>query len=164
VRAGTTRAFTAAREYAPLTHPDPSRNHQEQPYLEGISDIRIIGIDKKRPPRVRKEPYIDLFFMLSHQAPKKWCEDFNKLVKDLVPPVKINENEGIFIDAYVRDMSHIPAHLDKIKKRIATCNEQYIQSIRQRELDEATRNTSLDGASGEQGKLNAIVAALKFDD
>ncbi len=130
--------------------------------MESISDIKIVGIDDKRPPRVRKEPYIDLFFMLSHQAPKKWCEEFNKLVKDLVPPVKINENEGIFIDAYVRDMSHIPAHLDKIKKRIITCNEQYLQSIRQRELDEATRNTSLYGASGEQGKLNAIVAALKF--
>ena len=54
-----------------------------------------------------KEPYIDLFFRLSHKAPKKWCEDFNKLSKDLVPPVKINENEGVFIDAYVRDMSHI---------------------------------------------------------
>ena len=132
--------------------------------MEGISDIRIIGIDEKRPPRVRKEPYIDLFFMLSHQAPKKWCEDFNKLVKDLVPPVKINENEGIFIDAYVRDMNLIPGHLEKIKKRIAACNEQYIQNIRQRELDEANRNTSLYGASGEQGKLNTIVAALKFDD
>jgi hypothetical protein len=160
----TTRAFTAAREYAPPTHADLARHHPEHPYLEGISDIKIIGIDEKRPPRVRKEPYIDLFFMLSHKPPKKWCEDFNKLVKDLVPPVKINENEGIFIDAYVRDMSHIPAHLDKIKKKITTCNEQYIQSIRQRELDEATRNTSHFGASGEQGKLNAIVAALKFDD
>lgn len=132
--------------------------------MESISDIRIIGIDEKRPPRVRKEPYIDLFFMLSHKPPKKWCEDFNKLTKDLVPPVKINENEGIFIDAYVRDMSHIPAHLDKIKKKITACNEQYLENIRQRELVEAAKNTSLYAALGEQGKLNAIIAALKFDD
>ena len=67
-----------------------------------------------------KEPYIDLFFRLSHKAPKKWCEDFNKLSKDLVPPVKINENEGVFIDAYVRDMSHIPEHLARIKKKITS--------------------------------------------
>jgi hypothetical protein len=132
--------------------------------LEKISDIRIVGLDEQRPPRVRKEPYIDLFFMLSHQAPKKWCEDFNKLSKDLVPPVKIDESKGIFIDAYVRDMNHIPAHLEKIKKKITTCNEQYIESIRQRELAEAAKNTSLYGAAGEQGKLNTIIAALKFDD
>jgi hypothetical protein len=132
--------------------------------LEGISDIRIVGIDEKRPPRVRKEPYIDLFFRLSHQAPKKWCEDFNKLAKDLVPTVRINENEGIYIDAYVRDMNHIPTHLDKIKKKITACNEQYLENIRQRELAEAARNNSLYGAAGEQGKLNAIIAALSYDD
>lgn len=132
--------------------------------MEGISDIRIVGIDENRPPRVRKEPYIDLFFRLSHQPPKKWCEDFNKLTKDLVPPVKINENGGIFIDAYVRDMSHIPAHLDKIKKKITACNEQYLESIRLSELAEAAKNTSLSGAAGEQGKLNSIIAALNYDD
>lgn len=132
--------------------------------MEKISDIKIVGIDEKRPPKVRKEPYIDLFFMLSHQAPKKWCEDFNKLTKDLVPPVKIDESKGIFIDAYVRDMNHIPAHLDKIKKKITACNEQYIEFIRQKEFAESTRNTSLYAEAGEQGKLNTIVAALKFDD
>ena len=132
--------------------------------MEGISDIRIVGVDEKRPPRVRKEPYIDLFFRLSHQAPKKWCEDFNKLAKDLVPTVRINENEGIYIDAYVRDMNHIPTHLDKIKKKITACNEQYLENIRQRELAEAVRNNSLYGAAGEQGKLNAIIAALSYDD
>ena len=82
----------------------------------------------------------------------------------MVPPVKIDESEGIFIDAYVRDMSHIPAHLDKIKKKITACNEQYIESIRLRELAEATKNISLYAEVGEQGKLNTIVAALKFDD
>ena len=132
--------------------------------MEGISDIRIVGIDEKRPPKVRKEPYIDLFFRLSHQAPKKWCEDFNKLTKDLVPPVKINENEGIFIDAYVRDMSHIPAHLDRIKKKITACSEQFLENNRLRELAEAAKNTSHHGTAGEQGKLNAIIAALSYDD
>jgi hypothetical protein len=132
--------------------------------LEDIRDIKIVGIDDKRPPRIRKEPYIDLFFRLSHQAPKKWCQDFNKLTKDLVPPVKIDDNEGVFIDAYVRDMDNIAMHLDKIKRKIVLCNEQYIEEIRQRESAELARNVLLFGEEGEQGKLNKIIAALRFDD
>ena len=139
-------------------------NYQEQVNLEDISDIKIVGIDEKRPPRIRKEPYIDLFFRLSHQAPKKWCENFNKLAKDLVPPVKIDDNEGVFIDAYVRDMNNIVMHLDKIKRKIVLCNEQYIEEIRQRESAELARNVLLFGEEGEQGKLNKIIAALRFDD
>ena len=37
--------------------------------MEGISDLKIIGTDERRPPIIRKEPYIDVFFKLSHQAP-----------------------------------------------------------------------------------------------
>lgn len=132
--------------------------------MEDIRDIKIVGIDEKRPPRVRKEPYIDLFFRLSHQAPKRWCQDFNKLAKDLVPPVRIDDSEGIYIDAYVRDMDNIALHLDKIKAKIALCNEQYIEEIRQRELAENTRNGLLLAEAGEQGKLNKIIAELRFDD
>jgi hypothetical protein len=132
--------------------------------LEDIRDIKIVGIDEKRPPRIRKEPYIDLFFRLSHQAPKKWCQDFNKLTKDLVPPVKIDENAGIFIDAYVRDIGHITVHLEKIKMKISACNEQYIENIRQKELAATTKNNLFVAEEGEQGKLNKIIAALRFDD
>ena len=145
-------------------HEDLVCNYQEQASLEDIRDIKIVGIDEKRPPRIRKEPYIDLFFRLSHQAPKKWCQDFNKLAKDLVPPVKIDDNEGVFIDAYVRDMDNIAMHLDKIKRKIVLCNEQYIEEIRQRESAELARNVLLFGEEGEQGKLNKIIAALRFDD
>jgi len=132
--------------------------------LEGISDIRIIGIDESRPPLIRKEPYIDLFFRLSHKAPQDWCEDFNKLIKDLVPQVKIDKSEGLFINAYVRDMNHIPGHLEKIKQKIRACNEQYIENIRLKNLAAAAKNASLVAAAGEQARLNAIVAALQFDD
>ena len=132
--------------------------------MEGISDIRIIGIDTNRPPLIRKEPYIDLFFRLSHKAPQDWCEDFNKLVKDLVPQVKIDKIEGLFINAYVRDMNHIPGHLDRIKEKISACNRQYIENVRLKELEAAARNASLVAAAGEQARLNEIVATLQFDD
>lgn len=144
--------------------PQPRTHDQEQPRLEGISDIRIIGIDKNRPPLIRKEPYIDLFFRLSHKAPQDWCEEFNKLAKDLVPQVKIDKTEGLFINAYVRDMNHIPAHLDRIKEKISACNKQYLENIRLKELAAAEKNASMVAAAGEQARLNAIIATLQFDD
>jgi hypothetical protein len=123
--------------------------------MQSISDIRIVGIDEMRPPRVRKEPYIDLFFQLSHQAPKDWCEDFNMLTGKLDPAVRINK---------VRDMDQIAAHLDKIKKTIIDCSEQYIERIRQCESAAVMQNTALLGDRGEQGRLNTIVATLHFGD
>jgi hypothetical protein len=132
--------------------------------MQSISDIRIVGIDEMRPPRVRKEPYIDLFFQLSHQAPKDWCEDFNMLTGKLDPAVRINKGEGLFIETYVRDMDQIAAHLDKIKKTIIDCSEQYIERIRQCESAAVMQNTALLGDRGEQGRLNTIVATLHFGD
>ena len=70
--------------------------------MEGISDIRISGIDEMRPPRIRKEPYINLYFKLIHKAPKDWCEDFNHLVAKGDYPVKIEPNTGLFIETWVR--------------------------------------------------------------
>ena len=139
-------------------------HYQEHTCLQGISDIRIVGIDETRPPKVRKEPYIGLFFKLSHQAPEQWCEDFNRLTGKLEPAIRIDKREGLFIDTYVRDMNHIQAHLDNIKKKITACNEQYIENIRQTVLAAAAKNASLLGDGGEQGKLNTVIAALKFDD
>ncbi|MFZ0469927.1 MAG: hypothetical protein WAL92_13480 [Thiogranum sp.] len=132
--------------------------------MQSISDIRIVGIDEKRPPRVLKEPYIDLFFELSHQAPQEWCDDFNMLTGKLDPAIRIDKSKGLFIDTYVRDMSHIPAHLDAIKQKIVVCNEQYRAAVRKSEMAAAGTNADLLGDGGEQGKLNTIVAALKFDD
>ncbi len=131
--------------------------------MEEICDIRIVGIDEKRPPIVRKEPYIDLFFRLSRQPPKAWCQEFNMLVKGMTPPVKIDVRTGIFIDAYVRSMDDIPAHFDNIKKKVNACNERYIENIRLQELAEAKANDSRLNAGDEQTRLNLIVAGLEFD-
>ena len=132
--------------------------------MQDISDIRIVGIDEKRPPKVRKEPYIDLFFKLSHKVPGAWCEDFNRLTGKLEPAVRLDKSEGLFIETYVRDMKQIQAQLDKIKENVTACNEQYIENIRKSTLAAAGENASLAGDGGPQGELNAIVAALKFDD
>mgnify|MGYP001813069135 CR=1 len=139
-------------------------SHTGVPCLEEFPDIRITGIDEKRPPRIRKEPYIDLFFRLSNKPPEEWCDEFNALAKDLVPPAKIEKSAGAFIDSYVRDMKHIPEHLARIKEKIIACNQQYIEGIRLRELASAGKHASLRPDEGEQRALNLIVATLNFDD
>lgn len=128
------------------------------------SNIKIVGIDEKRPPRIRKEPYIDLYFKLSDSPSEDWCDHFNKISKKLVPPAKIDKRTSLFIDAYVRDMKHIPDYLDEIKKQVTVCNEQQNENFRLRALADAANNSSLSGEEGEQGKLNSIIAALEFDE
>ena len=132
--------------------------------MEGISDIRIIGIDEKRPPKIRKEPYIDIVFKLSHQAPADWCRDFNALfVKHPATP-KIDEKEGLYIEAWVRKPDEIAAVLDLLKDKVAECNRQYIERIALSVRNAGDENISLAHEGGEQGRLNRIIAALDFDE
>ena len=56
-----------------------------------FNEIKIIGIDTNRPPRIRKEAYIDLFYQLSEDAPEEWCEDFNGFGRHIKPLAKIEK-------------------------------------------------------------------------
>lgn len=131
--------------------------------MEGISDIKIIGIDEKRPPRIRKEPYIDIFFKLSHQAPADWCKDFNNLLAKHPSKAKIIEKEGRYIATWVRSPDEIIALLEQLKTSVADCTHQYIQHIELSTQQAANENTSMTEESGEQGRLNRIIASLDFD-
>lgn len=132
--------------------------------MEGISDIRIIGIDDKRPPKIRKEPYIDLYFKLSHKAPADWCKDFNSLLTKNANPVQIKEKEGLFIETWVRTPDEIVALFDNLKKAVTTCTQQYIERIELSTRQANDRDATQGEASGEQGRLNKIIASLKFDE
>jgi hypothetical protein len=133
--------------------------------MEGISDIRIVGIDETRPPRIRKEPYIDIYFALSHQAPEEWCVEFNSLLTDELGKPNIQEKDGLYIEAWVRKPEEIVALLDMLKAKVAECTQQYIERI-----ESAVRDASADDVSvasedeGEQGQLNRIIAGLDFDE
>lgn len=132
--------------------------------MEGISDIRISGIDETRPPRIRKEPYINLYFKLVHKVPEAWCNDFNRLVSKHKYPIKVEPSEGLFIDTWVRKPEEIELALSGLQEAITTCNEEYIANIRAA----AMAATSADAGNkpedeGEQGRLNRIIAGLKFD-
>jgi hypothetical protein len=130
--------------------------------MEGISDIKISGIDEMRPPRIRKEPYINLFFKLVHKAPRDWCDHFNHLVTNRKYPVKINPTDGLFIETWVRKSDEIETALTGLKKAVSQCNQDYIARVLA-EAHSAAAARDEPGDTGEQGKLNRIVAGLDFD-
>lgn len=133
--------------------------------MEGISDIRIVGVDEKRPPRIRKEPYIDINFKLSHQAPEDWCREFNALLSGYPAKPRIIEKEGLYIDAWVRTPDEIAPLLDLLKEKVAECSRLVIARIERSARDASEAEGSLAREdTGEQGRLNRIIAALEFDE
>jgi hypothetical protein len=132
--------------------------------VEGISDIRIVGIDERRPPVIRKEPYIDIFFKLSHKAPVDWCLDLNALLRKCATTPKIKEEEGLYIEAWVKTPDEIIAFLALLKDKVADCNRQYIERIELSARNAGDTNASLAQETGEQGRLNRIIAELDFDE
>lgn len=130
--------------------------------MEGISDIKITGIDEKRPPKIRKEPYIDLVFKLSHKAPPDWCKDFNdSLSKNTYAP-KINLDDGLYIQTWVRSIDEIVGLLQLLKKSVVDCTEHYIEKVQRAAQTADSENTLLKDGGGEQGRLNAVIAGLDF--
>ena len=130
--------------------------------MEGISDIKIIGFDETRPPALRKEPYINLYFKLSHEAPKQWCIDFNELVAKGAYPVKIEPANGLFIETWVRQANEIEAVLANLKEAVKNSTYNYISRIRSK----ANADLPVEGAvvSEAQAQLNLIISGLNFDD
>ncbi len=132
--------------------------------MEGISDIKIIGIDEKRPPKIRKEPYIDIAFKLSHQAPEDWCDDFNRLLTKHPSAAKIKVKEGVFIEAWVKVPDDIIKLLTHLKTKVTECSKRYIERIELATRNAGDANAAMAEESGEQGRLNRIIDALEFDE
>lgn len=133
--------------------------------MEGISDIKIIGTDDKRPAKILKEPYINLYFKLSHKAPADWCARFNDLVAKTKYGATINTSEGLFIETWMRKPEEIQGVLDEIKAAVTTCTEAYIDKIRLDTLSAAASSSSANlEEEGEQGRLNRIITGLDYGD
>ena len=128
-----------------------------------FNEIKIIGIDANRPPRVRKEAYIDLFYQLSEDAPEEWCEDFEGFGRQVNPLAKVDRTKRCFINTYVNDMNVIPAHFEQLKQAVVDCNAQFLEKLRQKELALAKDNANLSEQGGRQFELNEIIASLDFD-
>jgi hypothetical protein len=132
--------------------------------VEGISDIRISGIDERRPPRLRKEPYIDLYFKLNHKAPADWCAAFNDLTAKRQYTVKLEPDEGLYIETWVRKPEEIEAVLENLKNAVSQCSEEYEQRVRAEAKAAAQQGDIGSADEGEQGRLNRIILGLRFDD
>lgn len=132
--------------------------------MEGITDIRIIGLDERRPPRIRKEPYVDICFKLSHKAPADWCRDFNGLLLKHPTSPKIKESEGLYIEAWVRQPDQIAPLLTLLKTKVKECNQQYIERIEERGRVTDGENLALSQEEGKQGELNRIIESLDFEE
>ncbi|HKJ54228.1 MAG TPA: hypothetical protein VKB27_22225 [Gammaproteobacteria bacterium] len=129
-----------------------------------FEEIKISGVDEARPPKIRKEAYIDLHFRLSRQVPEDWCEDFNVFGRRINPAAKIDKSSRLNIDTYVNDMDRIPLQLAELKEAVSECNKQYLEKLRQREAALIAENAALQGEGGEQQRLNLIVDGLEFDE
>ena len=132
--------------------------------MEGISDIKIVALDSKRPPAIRAAPYIDLFFELSHEVPRDWSVEFNALMSKHKPPAKIQTDKGQFIETWVRTPDDVVKQFELLKAKVAECNDIFTAIIMARLGRKNDANSSLENQPGEQGRLNRIVAGLKFED
>jgi len=132
--------------------------------VEGISDIKIVGIDEKRPPVIRKEPYIDIYFKLSHKVPSDWCNAFNALMSKHPSTPRIKEKEGLYIETWVRTPDAVVELLSQLKLKVLECNRQYIERIELKARNAGDANDALSREMGEQGRLNRIIAELDFGD
>lgn len=132
--------------------------------MEGISDIKIVGIDQNRPPMIRKEPYINLYFKLSHKAPPAWCDAFNHLVSKKKYTTRIEPSEGLYIETWLRKPDEITVVLDELKATVKLCSEEYIARLQDEMRAAAASGSGEIKDEGEQGRLNRIIAGLNFDD
>jgi len=124
--------------------------------------IKIIAIDPKRPPMIRKAPYIELFFELSEAATKAWSEDFNTLMRRNQARPKVNATDGLFIETWVRKPTDIAEHLTLLCTTVTQCNSQ--AETRAQALFEATKaGDNVQAVGTEQRLLNEAVAALTFE-
>lgn len=132
--------------------------------MNDIRDLKITGIDSDRPPVVRKEPYIDLVFKLSDKAGREWCRDFNLLFERADYSVRIDIDEGLYIETWTRTMDEIPGHLEMLKAKVKECNQRCHERLLATAQAAKDKNSALAGEQGAQGRLNAIIAKLDFDD
>jgi hypothetical protein len=131
--------------------------------MKDIAELKIIGLDDERPPRMSGSPYIELVFTLSEKAPVEWCQDFNLLLDKYKYSVRIDIDKGLFIETWVRKIEEIAPHLEMLKTKIIECNEGYIKKQAAAAQALLGKKESMSLAQGEQVKLNEALAALKYD-
>lgn len=131
--------------------------------MEGISDIKIDGIDENRPPSAKYPKYINLYFRFNHKVPEPWCITFNDMMAKHTSKPKIVPEEGLYIETWVQNKEQIAPHLKQLKSAVKECIGLYIKKI---EMERQAANTQTGEAVEEnspQAELNRIVMELNFE-
>ena len=129
--------------------------------MSGIENIKIKRLDPNRRPSLKNKKYIDVFYELSQKAPRDWCGDFNLLFSKSSLNVKINPDEGLYVETWVKDLTHIQNELDQIKEFIKSCNKSYIDQ-KLKEAAAIQRTESIQGDS-KSDALDKMLDLLNFD-
>ena len=131
--------------------------------MESSMDLKIIGIDPERPPKIQQRPCVDLFYQLNESANEDWCRCFASISGKQVYSFKINPEGGEFIETWVKKPSEIARSLETAKSLVARCNEVYVELLDQRRRQAAVVIPD-EIISPEQKALNDIVSQLVFED
>jgi len=129
--------------------------------VSGIENIKIKGLDANRRPSLKNKKYIDIIYELSQKVPRDWCADFNLAFSKHALNAKISPEDCLYIETWVRDITHIQNELDQIKEIIKAVNKKYIEQ----KLKEAAALQQKADAMGETGDdvLNEVLDLLNFD-
>ncbi|NVJ60252.1 MAG: hypothetical protein HWE27_07680 [Gammaproteobacteria bacterium] len=130
--------------------------------MEGTLQLKVIGMDPNRPPVIRKEPYIELYFKLNAKAPIQWLKSFVDLVSNGPYPIKMKPAESDIIGTWVRTPAEVEAAFHYIKSQvIANTDHLNKRLLAQKSAEQALANGIV--LTPEQIELNTIVANLDFD-
>jgi hypothetical protein len=130
--------------------------------MESITDLKIVGIDESRPPVIRKEPYIELYFKLNRKAPLDWVRIFNDRFSKEKFPVKIKPEACDIVETWVRTVDEVEPAFEMIKAAVRESIEIYLNKILAMKSEEQAKAAGIQ-LSPEQIKLNAVISHLKFD-
>ena len=129
--------------------------------MNNIQNTKVKGLDSNRRPDLKNKKYIDLIFELTQKVPRDWCADFNLLISKSSCNAKINPDEGLFIETWVRIIDDIPKELELIKELVINCNNNYIEQKNQEEL--AWQKSESNQTNSRSDELERILASLNFD-
>lgn len=127
--------------------------------MEGFDDIKITGIDTRRPPRVDLDSdYVNVFFELSQGAPPDWCQFFNATLQKSEVQAFIDAKDGRFIES-ISLPEKLPLQLEFLKGCVGKCNQTYrshlVERAKNRKKEEELRQKR-------QKVLQSILEDLDF--
>ncbi len=129
--------------------------------MNNISNLKIKGLDPNRKPSLKNKKYVDVIFELNQKAPKDWCADFNLLFSKDKLNAKINPDEGLYVETWVRNINDIPKELELIKQLIIICNNNYVEQKHQEAL--AWQKSESNNTTSRNDELEKILASLSYD-